>query len=322
MDLREAPSVANRSPRNFAGSRVNRAVARRWAVAGEGGGDGAADRGDAEIRQCRNLVGRPDRPAGEQLLALECAVLGPEHVKLGETMGWLALLQQRRSDFDAAESWRKREIEHKTRLLGASHWKGRETVSGLDFIIALRKMSTEERRQIDETRTWGSAADAFEKKRQPAKAIEEVEKILEVRKRLLGERHLGYALTLERKAGLLQDTGASAKAEAEYRRAVELFAEVLGEGHPRHAFALNRLALFYREIAAYEQAEPPLRRALELARASVGENHPMYAGILNNLAALYYDQGVLHPLPLFSKKHTPAKENYEILDQELGAIVK
>jgi hypothetical protein len=36
----------------------------------------------------------------------------------------------------------------------------------------------------------------------------------------------------------------------------------------------------------------------------------------------YEDQGVLHPMALFSKKHTPAEENSEIYDQELGAIVK
>jgi hypothetical protein len=36
----------------------------------------------------------------------------------------------------------------------------------------------------------------------------------------------------------------------------------------------------------------------------------------------YDDQGILHPVAFFSKKHTPAKENYEIYNQELGAIVK
>jgi hypothetical protein len=42
------------------------------------------------------------------------------------------------------------------------------------------------------------------------------------------------------------------------------------------------------------------------------------AGVLSQ----YDDQGILHPVAFFSKSHTPAKENYEIYDQELGAIVK
>jgi hypothetical protein len=42
------------------------------------------------------------------------------------------------------------------------------------------------------------------------------------------------------------------------------------------------------------------------------------AGVLSQ----YDDQEVLHPVAFFSKKHTPAEENYDIYNQELGAIVK
>jgi hypothetical protein len=42
------------------------------------------------------------------------------------------------------------------------------------------------------------------------------------------------------------------------------------------------------------------------------------AGVLSQ----YDDQGILHPVAFFSKKHTPAEENYAIYDHELGAIVK
>jgi hypothetical protein len=42
------------------------------------------------------------------------------------------------------------------------------------------------------------------------------------------------------------------------------------------------------------------------------------AGVLS----LYNDQVVLHPVAFFSKKQTLAEDNYEIYDQELGAIVK
>jgi hypothetical protein len=41
------------------------------------------------------------------------------------------------------------------------------------------------------------------------------------------------------------------------------------------------------------------------------------AGVLSQ----YNDQGVLHPVAFFPKKHTPAEENYEIYIQKLEAIV-
>jgi len=36
----------------------------------------------------------------------------------------------------------------------------------------------------------------------------------------------------------------------------------------------------------------------------------------------YGDDGLLHPVAFFSKKHSPAECNYEIYDKELMAIVR
>ena len=36
----------------------------------------------------------------------------------------------------------------------------------------------------------------------------------------------------------------------------------------------------------------------------------------------YDDNGVLHPVAYFSKKHSPAECNYEIYDKELMAIIR
>jgi hypothetical protein len=42
------------------------------------------------------------------------------------------------------------------------------------------------------------------------------------------------------------------------------------------------------------------------------------AGVLSQ----YDDEGILHPIAFFSKKHTPTEYNYEIHDKELMAIVR
>ena len=44
--------------------------------------------------------------------------------------------------------------------------------------------------------------------------------------------------------------------------------------------------------------------------------HYVSAGVL----AQYNDQGILHPVAFFSKKHAPAECNYKIYDKELLAV--
>lgn len=44
--------------------------------------------------------------------------------------------------------------------------------------------------------------------------------------------------------------------------------------------------------------------------------------VLGGILSQYSDQGVLHPVAYFSKKHSPAECNYEIYDKELMAIVR
>jgi hypothetical protein len=44
--------------------------------------------------------------------------------------------------------------------------------------------------------------------------------------------------------------------------------------------------------------------------------------ISTSVLSQYDDEGILHPITFFSKKHTPAEYNYEIYDKELMAIVR
>jgi len=44
--------------------------------------------------------------------------------------------------------------------------------------------------------------------------------------------------------------------------------------------------------------------------------------VLAGILSQYDDEGVLHPVAFYSKKHSPAECNYEIYDKELMAIVR
>jgi len=65
----------------------------------------------------------------------------------------------------------------------------------------------------------------------------------------------------------------------------------------------------------------PILRHIDYDREIIVETDAsdfVSAGILSQ----YDDEGVLHPVAFYSKKHTPAECNYEIYDKELMAIIR
>jgi len=66
---------------------------------------------------------------------------------------------------------------------------------------------------------------------------------------------------------------------------------------------------------------PPVPRYFDHGREVIIEmdvSGYVSAGVLSQ----YNNEGVLHPVALYSKRHTPAECNYEIYNKELMAIIK
>jgi tetratricopeptide (TPR) repeat protein len=120
-----------------------------------------------------------------------------------------------------------------------------------------------------------------------AEAEPHCRRALETLRKVLGERHPGYAASLNNLAELFRAMGRHAEAEPPLRQALEIRRSALGEWHPDYATSLNNLAGLYRAMRRDAEAEPLLRQALEICRAALGGWHPDYAGSLNNLARLY-----------------------------------
>ncbi len=114
---------------------------------------------------------------------------------------------------------------------------------------------------------------------------------LEIVKKVLGEAHPYYAISLTNLAELYQAQGDYARAEPVYRQALEVGKKVLGESHPEYASILENLARLYQSKGEYAKAEPLFRQALATYRKVLGESHPGYAAGLVNLSALYELQG-------------------------------
>ncbi len=100
-----------------------------------------------------------------------------------------------------------------------------------------------------------------------------LESALELRQRILGERHEDAVGSLASLGSLRAEMGDYEVAEDLLRRALAIRLDVLGDDHHDVAESLSDLAFALRESGQYEEAEERYRRSLELRRRLLGEDH-------------------------------------------------
>jgi tetratricopeptide (TPR) repeat protein len=118
-------------------------------------------------------------------------------------------------------------------------------------------------------------------------AQEQVERALELRRRVLGDRS-GETLESATELGLLyRRSGKYKEAEALFASVVDTSLETRGEMHADTLSIMDTLAGLYREQGKYAQAEPLLNRVLGLKRKVHGEEHPETLTTINSLGLVY-----------------------------------
>ena len=107
---------------------------------------------------------------------------------------------------------------------------------------AEKKLNPEEQAQLDEAQKLNDKVVALYGQGKFQEAVPLAEKVLEIRKKVLGELHPAYADSLNNLAGLYDSQGDYARAEPLYKQALQIRKKVLGELHPAYANSLNNLA--------------------------------------------------------------------------------
>lgn len=122
-------------------------------------------------------------------------------------------------------------------------------------------------------------------------AQSQLERALEIRRRILGEEHPDTLVSMNNLAGLFRDQREYARAEPLLETTLEVNRRIRGEEHPDTLLSMNNLALLYRDQGQFARAEPLFVAALEGCRRVRGEEHPDTLKTMNNLALLYKNQG-------------------------------
>jgi tetratricopeptide (TPR) repeat protein/CHAT domain-containing protein len=229
--------------------------------------------------------------AAEKMLAIERKVLGDVNEDVAGSLDRLAELHEAREEFATARQLRQNALATRTKLYGEKDWRVTNSRLALEQSIRLSQLDGAQRRDLAKATSLTQEVDRLKQKRQFGKAAKLAENVLTIRKKVLGEAHPHYALSLNSLANLYYSQGAYAQAEPLFRQALAIQKKVLGEAHPDYAASLSNLAFLYYSQRAYAKAEPLFRQMSEIYKKALGEAHPYYATALSHLAESYRSQG-------------------------------
>jgi CHAT domain-containing protein/Tfp pilus assembly protein PilF len=250
---------------------------------------------DRLLQEANRLVGDNQINEGmalaEKALLLTRAVRGEQDAETLNLGRSLAQAYEQQENFPAAQKHRQHVLAILTPLRGKDHWQVTDARLALEGAERLARMAPPDRGRLAEAGQLNERAGQLYQQGKPREALPLVQKALNLRKQVLGERHPDYAQSLNNLAGLYWAQGEYSKAEPLFRQALEIQKQVLGQRHPHYVQSLNNLASLYQDQGEYAQAKALFRQALDLRKEVLGEHHSDYAQSLNNLALLHYYEG-------------------------------
>jgi serine/threonine protein kinase/Tfp pilus assembly protein PilF len=205
------------------------------------------------------------QPLLEEALALGRSALGPEHVRVAQSLNDLGVLLRDRGNIAAAQPLLEECLAMRRRLLGSEHKDVAITLVELGRVLKDRGLNG------------------------PAEPL--LRESLAIRRKIFGEEHRETATSKAELGLLLWERGDLDGAETLFRENLATTESVLGPGHSNVAAAKNSLALVIDARGDHAAAERLVREAIAIQRKAVGENHPAYAQALNNLSTPVFEQG-------------------------------
>jgi tetratricopeptide (TPR) repeat protein/CHAT domain-containing protein len=177
------------------------------------------------------------------------------------------------------------------RVQGAEHW---EAVAARYQVEAVRKASRtgkEERAEYAQSFSSQREAGALVGGGRYREAQALLEKVLAVRRKVLGEEHPDTATSYSWVAANLQAQGRYKEAQEGFQKALDIRRRLLGDEHPDTAKSCNNVAANLNALGRYKEAQEGYQKALDIYRKVVGEDHPNTASCYNNVALNLQAQG-------------------------------
>jgi tetratricopeptide (TPR) repeat protein len=198
---------------------------------------------------------------------------------------------QEAAKFEAALAVAEELAALRTRLQGADHWQAVNAKYAAEAVRKVSRTGKEDRAEYAHSFSDQREGTALVGRGRYREAQPLFEKVLAIRRELLGEQHPDTAASYNNVAFNLNAQGRYKEAEEGYQKALANCRKVLGEEHPDTATSYNNVASNLDARGRHKEAEEGFRKALAIRRKVLGEEHPDTATSYNNVASNLNAQG-------------------------------
>jgi serine/threonine protein kinase len=205
------------------------------------------------------------QPLLEQALAVGRRAVGPDHLRVAQSLNDLGVLLGAKGDYAAAIAALEESLAMRRRLLGEEH---------KDVAVTLVELG-----RAYQDRGWSERAEPL------------FRTALAIRRKVFGEMHRETATSLSELGLLLWGRGDLTGADALLRQCLTITRQVLPDDHAELSSSIHNVALVTQARGDHAAAETMFRQSLAIDRKAVGAHHPTNALTLNNLSHSLREQG-------------------------------
>jgi tetratricopeptide (TPR) repeat protein len=219
----------------------------------------------------------PSRPPWQRLLQ------GADAEKAAELEERLQQLQSG-GQFEEARKVAEEIAALRIRLQGADHWQAVTAQQNVAAVTLVLQAGKADREDYTASFAWQRDADALYHKGRYREAQPLFDRVLAVRRKVLGEEDPHTATSYGWVASNRKAQGANREAQESYRKALDASRKVLGDDHPDTGMCYNNLAANLNDQGRYQEAERAYQKALDVCLKALGELHPSTASSYSNIA--------------------------------------
>ena len=239
--------------------------------------------------------------AAEKVLAIERELFGNVHAEVVSSLELLAKLHEQLEAFGSARKARQEVLAIKMELFGGKHWRVADAHWAVRHVEILRALNPHQRIELREAKRLHGQLVQLNGQANLRKAVSFAQRSLQIRKKLLPEKHPDLGSSLHDLGDILSLQDEYSNARKYYEEALEMYRRLYSKddypnGHPDVASILNDLGDLFWDQGEYSEAHNYFKQALEMRRRLYPEKrypqgHRHLATSLQNVGAVFAAQG-------------------------------